>query len=67
MTEPELVEKARSGDLSVIRQLSERLAPDVLVLVRSLWQLHLSNRSQGLANPSVAEGWNTAEEKIVSP
>ena len=32
MTEPELVEKARSGDLSAIRQLSERFVADVLVL-----------------------------------
>jgi len=32
MTEPELVEKARNGDLSAIRKLSERFVADVLVL-----------------------------------
>jgi len=62
MTDPEIVERAREGDPTAIRQLSERFAADILVLGEALSEVEVT-RLPG--QPTLQEGRARVELRAI--
>jgi hypothetical protein len=65
MTEPELVEKARNGDLSAIRQLSERFVADVLVLGEAVATVTVFEALRIPGQPQLQDGRARVEVRAI--
>jgi len=65
MNEPELVEKARNGDLTASRQLSERFAADVLVLGEAVSTVTVFEALRITRQPQVQDGWARVEVRAI--
>jgi hypothetical protein len=65
MTEPELVEKARNGDLSAIRKLSERFVADVLVLGEAVSTVTVFEALRIPGQPQLQDGRARVEVRAI--
>jgi len=65
MTEPELVEKARNGDLSAIRKLSERFVADVLVLGEAVATVTVFEALRIPGQPQLQDGRARVEVRAI--
>jgi len=65
MTDPDLVERARNGDLTAIRELSERFAADVLVLGEAVSTVTVFEALQIPGQPRLQDGRARVEVRAV--
>ena len=65
MTDPDLVERARNGDLTAIRELSERFAADVLVLGEAVSTVTVFEALQIPGQPRLQDGRARVEVRAI--
>ena len=58
MTDPEIIKRAREGDLMAIRQLSERFAADISVLGEAISEVEVTRPPASLRSKRAELGWS---------